>query len=169
MAGPQKLFINETKNDQNDIFGVNEITAFKRIAWQEQVFPVLNLLPLNGTFDKKSILVPYYPYSHLIGRQMDSITVPTSMNGIFDAKVVSRKHAEIWASRDGRVWIRDTRSSNGTFVNGTRLSPEDLESEPHELSNQDRLQFATDIVDEGQKGLYSTELPQRLNTLGIQN
>ncbi|KAI9489548.1 SMAD/FHA domain-containing protein, partial [Zychaea mexicana] len=39
----------------------------------------------------------------------------------FKSKVVSRSHAELW-SEDGKVFIRDTGSSSGTFVNRMRLS-----------------------------------------------
>lgn len=36
-----------------------------------------------------------------------------------------------------QIYIKDLRSSNGTFVNGDRLSPEGVESEPWELKNED--------------------------------
>lgn len=38
---------------------------------------------------------------------------PTHTNAIFDSKVLSRSHAEIWADK-GKVYIQDTKSSNGT-------------------------------------------------------
>ena len=40
---------------------------------------------------------------------------------------------------DGQIYIKDTKSSNGTFVNGERLSPEGLESDPYELNSQDTV------------------------------
>ena len=36
-----------------------------------------------------------------------------------------------------QIFIKDVKSSNGTFVNGERLSPEGVESEPFELENDD--------------------------------
>jgi pSer/pThr/pTyr-binding forkhead associated (FHA) protein len=36
-----------------------------------------------------------------------------------------------------QIFIKDVKSSNGTFVNGKRLSAEGLESEPHELKSDD--------------------------------
>lgn len=38
-----------------------------------------------------------------------------------------------------QVYIKDVKSSNGTFVNGERLSPEATESEPYELKSEDHL------------------------------
>ena len=36
-----------------------------------------------------------------------------------------------------QIYIKDVKSSNGTFINGERLSPEGLESEPYELKTDD--------------------------------
>jgi hypothetical protein len=36
-----------------------------------------------------------------------------------------------------QIFIRDTQSANGTFVNGHRLSPEGQDSYPHELKTND--------------------------------
>jgi pSer/pThr/pTyr-binding forkhead associated (FHA) protein len=37
------------------------------------------------------------------------------------------------------MYIRDVKSSNGTFVNGERLSQEGVESEPYELKSEDTV------------------------------
>jgi hypothetical protein len=36
-----------------------------------------------------------------------------------------------------QIYIKDVKSSNGTFINGERLSPEGHESEPFELKTED--------------------------------
>ena len=36
-----------------------------------------------------------------------------------------------------KIFIKDVKSSNGTFINGERLSPEGLESDPFELKTDD--------------------------------
>jgi pSer/pThr/pTyr-binding forkhead associated (FHA) protein len=36
-----------------------------------------------------------------------------------------------------QIFIKDVKSSNGTFINGDRLSPESMESEPCELKSDD--------------------------------
>lgn len=131
--------------------------------------PVLYLLSLNGTFERKTIQVPFYPETLRVGRQTNNKTVPTPLNGFFDSKVLSRQHAEIWADRQGKVWIRDVKSSNGTFVNGTRLSPENRESEPHELQTQDHLELGIDIVSEDQKSVVHHKVAAKVEHAGFPN
>jgi len=128
--------------------------------------PVLYLLSMNGTFERKTISVPYYPDSLRIGRQTNAKTVPTPDNGFFDSKVLSRQHAEIWADRNGKVYIRDVKSSNGTFVNGARLSPENRDSEPHELQSQDHLELGIDIVSEDQKTVVHHKVAAKVEHAG---
>ena len=129
--------------------------------------PVLYLLSMNGTFERKMISVPYYPDSLRIGRQTNAKTVPTPANGFFDSKVLSRQHAEIWADRNGKVWIRDVKSSNGTFVNGARLSAENRDSEPHELQTQDHLELGIDIVSEDQKTVVHHKVAAKVEHAGF--
>jgi hypothetical protein len=129
--------------------------------------PVLYLLSLNGSFERKTISVPYFPETLRIGRQTNAKTVPTPVNGYFDSKVLSRQHAEIWADANGKIWIRDVKSSNGTFVNGTRLSPENRESEPHELQTQDHLELGIDIVSEDQKTVVHHKVAAKVEHAGF--
>jgi hypothetical protein len=129
--------------------------------------PVLYLLSMNGTFERKTISVPFYPDSLRIGRQTNAKTVPTPANGFFDSKVLSRQHAEIWAERNGKIWIRDVKSSNGTFVNGSRLSAENRDSEPHELQTQDHLELGIDIVSEDQKTVVHHKVAAKVEHAGF--
>lgn len=122
---------------------------------------------MNGTFERKTITVPYYPDNLRIGRQTNAKSSPTATNGFFDSKVLSRQHAEIWADRNGKVWIRDIRSSNGTFVNGARLSPENRDSEPHELQTQDHLELGIDIVSEDQKTVVHHKVAAKVEHAGF--
>lgn len=129
--------------------------------------PVLYLLSLNGTFERKTIAVPFAPESLRIGRQTNQKTVPTPTNGFFDSKVLSRQHAEIYAERNGKIFIRDVKSSNGTFVNGTRLSQENRESEPHELQTADHLELGIDIVSEDQKTVVHHKVAAKVEHAGF--
>ena len=128
---------------------------------------LLVLLPMNGTFERKQITVPSYPDVLRIGRQTNAKTVPTPANGYFDSKVLSRQHAEVWADRQGKVWIRDVKSSNGTFVNGVRLSPESRDSEPHELRENDMLELGIDIVSEDQKSIVHHKVSAKIEHAGV--
>jgi len=133
---------------------------------QEQT-AVLHLVPMNGTFERKTITVPFYPDVLRIGRQTNNKTIPTPLNGYFDSKVLSRQHAEVWADRQGKIWIRDVKSSNGTFVNGSRLSQENRDSDPHELREQDMLELGIDIVSEDQKTIVHHKVAARVEHAGI--
>lgn len=128
---------------------------------------VLALQPLTTTFERKHITVPYFPEVLRIGRQTNAKTVPTAVNGYFDSKVLSRQHAEVWADRNSKIWIRDVKSSNGTFVNGVRLSPENRDSEPHELREQDTLELGIDIVSEDQKSIVHHKVSAKVEHAGI--
>ena len=135
---------------------------------QSEPSAILALLPLTGTFERKHITVPYYPEVLRIGRQTNPKTnVPTPVNGYFDSKVLSRQHAEVWADRNGKIWIRDVKSSNGTFVNKIRLSPENRDSEPHELREGDELELGIDIVSEDQKTVVHHKVSAKVEFAGI--
>ncbi|KAF9948025.1 hypothetical protein BGZ72_010003 [Mortierella alpina] len=108
--------------------------------------PVLVLEPINNNFAPKSLDLQDQTRIK-IGRQTGVATAPGPSNGYFDSKVLSRVHAEVW-SENGKVFLRDLKSSNGTFLNGKRLSPESVESEPFVLNQNDSLEFGIDIMDE---------------------
>ena len=57
---------------------------------------------------------------------------PSPTNAIFDCKVLSRNHALLWYEQ-GKFYLQDTKSSNGTFVNNQRLSKGSEESLPREV------------------------------------
>ncbi|KAL8278997.1 hypothetical protein RQP46_008666 [Phenoliferia psychrophenolica] len=62
----------------------------------------------------------------------------------FKSKVVSRGHAEIWSDDHGKFFIKDTKSSSGTFLNHIRLSGPGAESRPFPLKDGDVLQLGVD-------------------------
>lgn len=136
-------------------------------AQPQESTAVLHLVPMNGTFERKTITVPFFPDVLRIGRQTNNKTIPTPLNGYFDSKVLSRQHAEVWADRQGKIWIRDVKSSNGTFVNGSRLSQENRDSDPHELRESDMLELGIDIVSEDQKTIVHHKVAARVEHAGI--
>ncbi|KAJ7696371.1 SMAD/FHA domain-containing protein, partial [Mycena metata] len=74
----------------------------------------------------------------------------------FDSSVVSRQHAELW-QEGNKIFLRDTQSANGTYVNGGRLSPEGRDSYPYELRTNDIVEFGADIT-----GYFDTIAHQRI-------
>lgn len=72
----------------------------------------------------------------------------------FKSKVVSRAHAEIWLE-NGKFFIRDTKSSSGTFLNHLRLSTAGHESRPFQLRDGDILQLGVDYQG-GSEDIYKS-------------
>lgn len=84
---------------------------------------VMVLDPVNNTFDRKSLILPFHPNTLKLGRQTCSKTTPAPDNGYFDSRVLSRAHAEVWTDKiSATAWITDAGSANGTYLNGTRIS-----------------------------------------------
>ncbi|KAH8832571.1 hypothetical protein DL96DRAFT_1582632 [Flagelloscypha sp. PMI_526] len=128
-------------------------------------FPALYLYSLNDSFTAKHIALP--PGQHVkIGRQTNAKTTPGERNGYFDSKVLSRQHAEVWSaptsSDEHKIYIKDVKSSNGTFINGERLSQEGAESEPFELHSDDIVEFGIDIVGEDNKTVIHHKVAARV-------
>lgn len=127
----------------------SDASTSTKASHRSQYSLVLGLSSLNGTFERKSLVLPFYPDVLLLGRQTSLKTQPAPDNGFFDSRVLSRSHAEVWADYDtGRVWIKDSKSSNGTYVNSLRLGDEKSESEPHELRKNDIIELGIDIANE---------------------
>ncbi|GAA6055258.1 hypothetical protein JCM3770_001511 [Rhodotorula araucariae] len=126
------------------------------------VFPALHLTPLNGTFVPKQISLDPPGVRVKIGRQTNAKTIPNGTNGYFDSKVLSRAHAEVW-SEEGRVFIKDVKSSNGTFINGERLSPESSESDVFELHTDDIVEFGIDILTDDTKTIVHHKVAAKVH------
>lgn len=162
-AGPSSpstgALANGLKSSNPPVYGSAEAAANA----QGLVYPALHLHPLNDTFAPKQIsLAPPGPNNRIkIGRQTNAKTVPNPTNGYFDSKVLSRMHAEVW-SQNGKVYIKDVKSSNGTFINGERLSPEAQESDVFELHNEDMVEFGIDIVGDDNKTIIHHKVACRV-------
>lgn len=71
-----------------------------------------------------------------VGRANATVSHSCTSNGIFDCRVLSRKHASVWYE-DGRFFIKDLFSSNGTFVNSVRVPG----GQAVQLYTRDTVQF----------------------------
>ena len=65
-------------------------------------------------------------------------------------QVLSRNHALLWYE-NGKFYLQDTKSSNGTFVNNQRLSKGSEESPAREVCSGDILQFGVDVMENSRK------------------
>ncbi|THG94421.1 hypothetical protein EW145_g8142 [Phellinidium pouzarii] len=86
-----------------------------------------------------------------IGRFMDrsgmgvaSLNAQNTNKLAFKSKVVSRAHAEVWCESGGKFFIKDTKSSSGSFLNHIRLSAPNADSNPFPLKDGDVLQLGVD-------------------------
>lgn len=74
---------------------------------------------------------------HQIGQSVFRVGRDRSADLPLPSRMVSKRHAEIVAT-GSTMFVRDRGSTNGTFVNGRRLRPE----EPSPIGTADLLQFA---------------------------
>ncbi|KAG7813467.1 hypothetical protein KL921_001013 [Ogataea angusta] len=88
----------------------------------------------------KILNVPLAPESLKIGRQNVPKVTNKITDGYFDSRVLSRNHAELFI-RDNKLYIRDLKSSNGTFINDEKLEPH----KEYELRLGDKLDLGTTL------------------------
>ncbi|SCV04032.1 LANO_0G07734g1_1 [Lachancea nothofagi CBS 11611] len=113
---------------------------------------IVILKSLNNTFETKFLVVPFKPDGLKLGRPIANSAIPQGGkqdllsqvrpdNGHFDSRVLSRNHASLSCEPfSGKIYIRDLKSSNGTFVNGNRITQSDVE-----LKVGDIIDLGTDI------------------------
>ncbi|KAF6746580.1 hypothetical protein DFP72DRAFT_822983 [Ephemerocybe angulata] len=95
-----------------------------------QPYPALYLYPLNDSFGPKHIALSHGLHVK-IGRQTNAETAPGEPNGCFDGKVLTRQHAEVLGGHgadDEQIYVKEVKSSNGTFINGEQMSSEAVQS-----------------------------------------
>lgn len=107
---------------------------------------VLIARPNSHTFQERHLVLDQ-PVK--IGRSVARCR-PAPSNAIFDCKVLSRNHALLW-HENGKFYLQDTKSSNGTFVNNQRLSKGSEESPAREVCSGDIVQFGVDVVENSRK------------------
>jgi pSer/pThr/pTyr-binding forkhead associated (FHA) protein len=99
---------------------------------RQETYLILN--PKDDKSERRVIMVPGPSASPVrVGRVVNPKTPAKFDNLLFDTKVLSRNHAEVFSDGQGRVFIRDLGSSNGTYINGFRLSADAVASEPFQL------------------------------------
>ena len=83
-------------------------------------------------------------WSERDNRPPPAANVPSAAPVGFKSKVVSRRHCEFWCSA-GRWFIKDVKSSSGTFLNHIRLSSPGTESKPFPVNDGDIVQLGIDF------------------------
>ena len=83
-------------------------------------------------------------YSERDNQPVQAANVPSAAPVGFKSKVVSRRHCEFWCA-GGRWYIKDVKSSSGTFLNHIRLSSPGTESRPFPVNDGDIVQLGIDF------------------------
>ncbi|KAK4231473.1 hypothetical protein QBC38DRAFT_223533 [Podospora fimiseda] len=106
--------------------------------------PSLKFQPISRTLPSGSEIIRVGRYSERDNQPNVPINVPSAAPVGFKSKVVSRRHCEFWYE-DGKWYIKDVKSSSGTFLNHIRLSPPGTESKPFVVNDGDIVQLGIDF------------------------
>ncbi len=106
--------------------------------------PSRELAPMSRILPTGKETIKVGRYSERDNPPAQAINMPSSAPVGFKSKVVSRRHCEFWWS-GGRWFIKDVRSSSGTFLNHIRLSSPGTESRPFPVNDGDIVQLGIDF------------------------
>ncbi|KAF5547271.1 dma1 component of spindle assembly checkpoint [Fusarium phyllophilum] len=108
--------------------------------------PSLTFPPISRTLPTGSEKIRVGRYSERDSHSMSNMpgNQPSAAPVGFKSKVVSRRHCEFWYE-DGKWYIKDVKSSSGTFLNHIRLSPPSQESKAFPVNDGDIVQLGIDF------------------------
>ena len=122
-----------------------EMPSIKFIPHQDQrnSRPSLAFAPMTRTLPDDDSVIK-------VGRYSERDISPNANNSPsaapigFKSKVVSRRHCEFWCVT-GQWYVKDVKSSSGTFLNHIRLSQPSTESKPFPINDGDIIQLGMDF------------------------
>lgn len=106
--------------------------------------PSLVFSPMGRTLPTGTEVIRVGRYSERETQPNQPANLSTAAPVGFKSKVVSRRHCEFWA-QDGVWYIKDVKSSSGTFLNHVRLSSPGTESKPFPVRDGDIVQLGIDF------------------------
>lgn len=106
--------------------------------------PSLVFSPMARILPTGKEIIKVGRYSERDNQPAQAANVPSAAPVGFKSKVVSRRHCEFWYS-GGRWFIKDVKSSSGTFLNHIRLSSPGTESRPFPVNDGDIVQLGIDF------------------------
>jgi pSer/pThr/pTyr-binding forkhead associated (FHA) protein len=106
--------------------------------------PSLTFSPISRTLPTGGEIIRVGRYSERDTQPNVPHNAPSAAPVGFKSKVVSRRHCEFWYE-DGKWFIKDVKSSSGTFLNHIRLSPPGTESKPFPVNDGDIVQLGIDF------------------------
>lgn len=106
--------------------------------------PSLQFTPVSRTLPTGKETIKVGRYSERENHAPVPINTPSAAPVGFKSKVVSRRHCEFWYEK-GKWYIKDVKSSSGTFLNHIRLSAPGTESKPFPINDGDIVQLGIDF------------------------
>ncbi|KAF2027481.1 FHA domain-containing protein [Setomelanomma holmii] len=106
--------------------------------------PSLQFPTITRTLPDESAVIRVGRYSERDNAPETPASTPSAAAVGFKSKVVSRKHCELWC-KEGSWYIKDVKSSSGTFLNHIRLSQPNVESKPFRIKDGDIIQLGIDF------------------------
>ncbi|KAL8812208.1 MAG: hypothetical protein Q9223_001211 [Gallowayella weberi] len=106
--------------------------------------PSLTFPPMSRTLPSEDSIIRVGRYSERDATPNPPPNVPSAAPVGFKSKVVSRKHCEFWC-HNNQWYIKDVKSSSGTFLNHIRLSQPSVESRPFPVKDGDVVQLGIDF------------------------
>ena len=122
-----------------------EMPSIKFIPHQDQRAsrPSLAFAPMTRTLPNEATVIRVGRYSER-DQSPNANNTPSSAPIGFKSKVVSRRHCEFWCAQ-GQWYVKDVKSSSGTFLNHIRLSQPSTESKPFPINDGDIVQLGMDF------------------------
>ncbi|KAI1328476.1 SMAD/FHA domain-containing protein [Xylariaceae sp. FL0255] len=106
--------------------------------------PSLSFTPMTRTLPTGKEVIKVGRYSERENHAPVPMNTPSAAPVGFKSKVVSRRHCEFWSEK-GKWYIKDVKSSSGTFLNHIRLSAPGTESKPYPINDGDIVQLGIDF------------------------
>ncbi|KAE9372374.1 hypothetical protein N431DRAFT_375545, partial [Stipitochalara longipes BDJ] len=106
--------------------------------------PSLVFSPMSRILPTGKEIIKVGRYSERDNQPPQATNAPSAAPVGFKSKVVSRRHCEFWCA-GGRWFIKDVKSSSGTFLNHIRLSSPGTESRPFPINDGDIVQLGIDF------------------------
>lgn len=143
-AGPSNVEAQENGADASS--AAKHLPSIRFIPHQDPRAgrPSLQFPTINRTLPDESSIIRVGRYSERDNMPEHAPSMPSAAAVGFKSKVVSRKHCELWC-KDGSWYIKDVKSSSGTFLNHIRLSQPNVESKPFRIKDGDIIQLGIDF------------------------
>ena len=138
---------NGTVNGSNGSQGMaHQLPSIRFCAHQDPRAqrPSLVFSPMARILPTGKEVIKVGRYSERDNQPPQATNTPSAAPVGFKSKVVSRRHCEFWCA-GGRWFIKDVKSSSGTFLNHIRLSSPGTESRPFPVNDGDIVQLGIDF------------------------